>query len=95
MINLKSCGRFTVLYTLYSTFLLSRKRFPEKSATIHSIRKEMKCSSDSEILHEVVCDTSRKLDKHELIRVLWYCIMNQSVQYLRTPAIYFISYQTV
>ena len=30
----------------------------------------MKCSGDSEILHEKVCDTKRKSGKHELIRVI-------------------------
>ena len=30
----------------------------------------MKCNVDFEILHEVVCDTTRKSERHELIRVV-------------------------
>ena len=34
---------------------------------------EMKCSGDSEILHEIVCDTTRKSEKHKLI-----CVVSQN-----------------
>ena len=36
----------------------------------HTVRKEIKCSGDLEILHKIVCATIRKLGKHELFRVL-------------------------
>ena len=35
-----------------------------------NVRKEMKSSGDSEILHELVRDTARKLDKHELFLIV-------------------------
>ena len=35
---------------------------------------EMKCSGDSEILHEIVCDTTRKSEKHKLI-----CVVSQTI----------------
>ena len=35
-----------------------------------SVRKEMKCSGETEILHELVHDTTRKSESHELIRVV-------------------------
>ena len=38
-----------------------------RSVTI-LLKKEMKCSGDSEILHEIVRDNTRKSEKHELIR---------------------------
>ena len=38
--------------------------------SIHCFEKEMKCSWDSEILHEIVWDTTRKSKKHELIHVV-------------------------
>ena len=36
----------------------------------HIVRKKIKCSGDSEILHELVRDTTRKSEKHKLIRVV-------------------------
>ena len=33
---------------------------------MYTVRKEMKCSGDPEILHGLVHDTTRKLEKHEL-----------------------------
>ena len=35
---------------------------------LHWKKKEIRCSWDSEILHEIVRDTTRKLKKNELIR---------------------------
>ena len=43
----------------------------------HTVRKEMKSSEDSEKLHELVRDTSRKLEKYETDPC---SIMYQSVQ---------------
>ena len=34
---------------------------------LYTVKKEMKWSRNSEILHEIVRDTSRKSEKHELI----------------------------
>ena len=34
--------------------------------TVYSVRKEMKCSGDSDIIYEIVRDTTRKSEKHEL-----------------------------
>ena len=36
----------------------------------YTVKKEMKCSGDSVILHEIVRDSTRKAEKHELIRDL-------------------------
>ena len=33
---------------------------------------KMKCNGDSEILHEIVLDPTRKSEKHEPIRVVQY-----------------------
>ena len=48
--------------------------------------KEIKCTRDSEILHEIVRDTTRKSEKHELIsvicevsRTIWRSITNYFV----------------
>ena len=38
----------------------------------HIISKEIKCCGDSDILHELVRDTARKLEKHVLGRVQSY-----------------------
>ena len=35
-----------------------------------TVKKEMRCSEDSEILHEVARHTARKSEKHELFRVV-------------------------
>ena len=54
------------------------------------LEKEMKCSGDSEILRELVHDTTRKSEKHELIRVISWT--NPCSQYLGFPAtLYFLS----
>ena len=37
---------------------------------IYVYKKKMKCSGNSEILHEIVHDTTRKSEKHELICVV-------------------------
>ena len=37
--------------------------------TVSLLKKEMTCSRHSKILHEIVRDTSRKSEKHELIRL--------------------------
>ena len=51
---------------------LQRSRTLQKYFTFHTVRKEIKCSGDSEILHEKVRDTTctRKSEKHEIIRVV-------------------------
>ena len=36
----------------------------------YTVKKEIKCSGDSEILHELVHDATRKSEKNELIRVV-------------------------
>ena len=36
----------------------------------YTVRKEMKCSGNIGILHELVLDTTQKSEKHELIRVV-------------------------
>ena len=55
-------------YYLYTTILLpSRYNNILSLITVYTVRKEMKCRGDSEILHEIVRDTSRKSEKHELI----------------------------
>ena len=41
----------------------------DANSDFFNVRKEMKCSGDSEVLHEIVRDTSQKSEKHELIRV--------------------------
>ena len=44
-------------------------RMQEKPAhTSHTDKKEIKCCGNSEIQHEIFCDTSRKSEKHEQIR---------------------------
>ena len=49
-----------------------------------TVWKEMKCSGETEILHQLVHDTTRKSESHELIRVVsWtYCIQ----EFLGCPA---------
>ena len=37
---------------------------------IETVKKEINCSGDSEILHEIAHDTARKFKAHELIRVV-------------------------
>ena len=50
----------------------------------HTVKKKLKCSGDSEILHEfVVSDTTRKSEKHELIRVV---SRSRSSTYIGIPA---------
>ena len=41
-----------------------------KSCVMYTVSKEIKCGGNSKILHELVCDTTRKLEKRELIRVV-------------------------
>ena len=36
--------------------------------SVYNVRKEMKCSGDSEILHELVRDNTQKSEKLKLIR---------------------------
>ena len=37
---------------------------------VYTVRKEIKCSGETEILHELVHDTTRKPDTHEQIRLV-------------------------
>ena len=46
----------------------------------HTVKKVMKCSGHSEILHEMVRDTAGKSEKHELIRVV-SCIPRYNLFY--------------
>ena len=39
---------------------------------LYNVRKEMKCSGDSEILHELVRDNTQKSEKLKLIREVQY-----------------------
>ena len=49
-----------------------------------TIRKEMKCSGDSDILHELICDaTYMKSEKHELIRVVYHAPIREVSRNLR------------
>ena len=43
-----------------------KSHFPPQRSVI----KEMKCGGDSEILHEIVLDNTRKSERHDLIRVV-------------------------
>ena len=58
----------------------------------HTVKKKLKCSGDSEILHElVVRDTTRKSEKHELIRVV-----SRTISYgISKSLLHFISFLTV
>ena len=40
-----------------------------KKIEIYTVRKEMKCSGETVILHGLVHDTTRKSESHKLIRV--------------------------
>ena len=53
--------------------------------SVCTVRQEMKCSGDSEILQEIVCDTTRKSEKHELIRVVLQATVFR-VHILKFPA---------
>ena len=56
-----------------------------------TVRKEIKCCRDSEILHGLVHDTTRKSEKHNLIRVVsWTNLCSNS----ESP-LHFISFPTV
>ena len=37
---------------------------------MHTVKKEIKCSGNSEILNEIGLDTTRKLEQYDLIRVV-------------------------
>ena len=38
-----------------------------KHHAVYTVRNEMKCSWETEILHELVLDTARKSENHDLI----------------------------
>ena len=52
----------------YSTVQCSTVTLKQKREEKPGFRKEMKCSGDSQIFHELVRDTSQKLEKHGQIR---------------------------
>ena len=51
---------------------------------IYTVKKEMNYSKESEILHEIVRNTTRKSEQHELIRVVSrnYSRIKQGIQFL-------------
>ena len=58
---------------------------------MHTVRNEMQCGGETEIIHELVHDTARKYENHELIRVVsWTNSWSISVSPL-----HFISFWTV
>ena len=60
--------------------------------TFHTVqKKKIKCGGDSEILKEIVRDTTRKLEKHELVRLVSWTIMCSTSEFL----LHFISFSTV
>ena len=59
--------------------------------SVCTVRQEMKCSGDSDILQEIVRDTIQKSEKHELIRVVSQATVFRVIHILKFPAtIYFI-----
>ena len=54
----------------------------------------MTCSGDFEILHEIVCDTKRKSEKHELVRVVLRIYELFRVAFSKSQ-LHFISFLTV
>ena len=52
-----------------------------------TVRMEIKRSGDSEILHEIVRDTERKSEKHEIIRVVsqTICVVSRNSHYASFP----------
>ena len=44
--------------------------FFNKNSEPCTVKKELKCIGDSEIVHEIVRDTTRKSEEHELICVV-------------------------
>ena len=54
--------------------------------SVCTVRQEMKCSRDSEILQEIVCDTTRKSEKHELIRVVSQATVFRVIHISKFPA---------
>ena len=60
--------------------------------TFHTVKKKkLKCSGDSEILKEIVRNTTRKLEKHELVRLVSWTILCSTSEFL----LHFISFSTV
>ena len=52
--------------------------------SLYTVNKEIKCSGDSEILHEIVRDITRKSEKHEPNRVISRtisCSISESPRY--------------
>ena len=56
---------------------ISTHTYTHYRAGLHTVKKEMKCSEDSEILHEIFCNTTRIIScfpifvyYHELFRVV-------------------------
>ena len=50
--------------------IVSRINYPRFCGQPITVRKKMKCRGDSEIPHALVRDSTRKAEKHELIRDL-------------------------
>ena len=59
--------------------------------TVYTLKKELKCSRDSEILHEIVRDTTRKSEKYELVRIVSRTISCR----ISKSTLHFISFLTV
>ena len=57
----------------------------------YTVRKEMKCSGNIGILHELVRDTTRKSEKHELIRV----VSRTNLCSISESQLHFISFLTM
>ena len=55
---------------------------------------KMKCNGDSEILHEIVLDPTRKSEKHEPIRVVLHHELCCEVRISESP-LHFISFLIV
>ena len=49
---------------------VSRINYPRFCGQPIIVRKQIKCRGDSEIPHALVCDSTRKVEKHELIFVI-------------------------
>ena len=65
--------------------------FSIPAGRLYTVKKKMKCSEDFEILHEIVSDTTRKSEKHEII-----CELSQTISYsISESPLHFISFLRV
>ena len=73
------------------------RRCPSKdrggpASSSSTVKKEMKCSRDSEIIHEIVRDTTRKSEMHEVIhavsRTISWSILESLLQFVSFLTVY-------